>query len=364
MKTSKLFITISIILLMLLIGFSSAIAITQIVYRGNTEVSSTPDATVEFTNVSDFRFDGNTITSYMGEDTDIVVPASYSLGELKTVTYEIEDGMINGKLVDMYIMPILEDGGTVTLVSESGSKMEIDMEIYGTDPAITSRAVAIEIEEYGFLEGNDIQITAIGEVFSGNKPIESVDLSHTSVKTLSGTFNGCTSLKNIILPTTIEEITNGCFNGCTFESIDLSNTNLKSLDGFQHASIKTITLPNSLNYINGHTFDGSNLEHIDLSNTQITSLSGGTFSMCEELTYVILPSTVTEINRMCFQGCSALETLVIPAQEVIEIDVSEYSNTFYNSSPTIYVPDELVSSYENTYSILTFDAISNLDLAV
>lgn len=367
MKTSKLFITISIILLMLLIGFSSGIVLDQFAFSSAIENPDSPVTPVDpdepgtdepgtdepeepvvTTSVSDFKFNGNTITSYIGDETEVVVPTSYSLGELKTITYQVEDGMVEGGIfIDEIITPILESGQTVKFIFADDSSVEVDFDEYFMDPAMSMEAVAVEIEEYEFLEGNDIQITTMEGTFARNKTIVSVDLSHTSFTKLSGTFTHCTSLENVLLPATIEEITNGCFNGCTFESIDLSNTNLKSLDGFQNASIKTITLPNSLNYINGFTFKDSNLEYIDLSNTQITSLSSGTFSMCEKLTYVILPSTVTEINRLCFQGCSALETLVIPTQEVIEIDV--FSNTFYNSSPTIYVPANLLESYKTSY---------------
>lgn len=367
MKTSKLFITISIILLMLLVGFSSGIVLDQFAFSSAIENPDSPVTPVDpdepgtdepgtdepeepvvTTSVSDFKFNGNTITSYIGNETEVVVPTSYSLGELKTITYQVEDGMVEGGIfIDEIITPILESGQTVKFIFADDSSVEVDFDEYFMDPAMSMEAVAFEIQEYEFIEGDDIQVTAMEGTFANNKTIVSVDLSQTSIKTLSGAFRHCTSLENVLLPTTIEEITNGCFNACAFESIDLSNINLKSLDGFQNASIKTITLPNSLNYINGYTFKDSNLEYIDLSNTQITSLSSGTFSMCEKLTYVILPSTVTEINRMCFQGCSALETLVIPTQEVIEIDV--FSNTFYNSSPTIYVPANLLESYKTSY---------------
>ncbi len=370
MKTSKLFITISIILLMLLVGFSSGIVLDQFAFSSAIENPDSPVTPVDpdepgtdepgtdepeepvvTTSVSDFKFNGNTITLYIGNETEVVVPTSYSLGELKTITYQVEDGMVEGGIfIDEIITPILESGQTVKFIFADDSSVEVDFDEYFMDPAMSMEAVAVEIQEYEFIEGDDIQVTAMEGTFANNKTIVSVDLSQTSIKTLSGAFRHCTSLENVLLPTTIEEITNGCFNACAFESIDLSNINLKSLDGFQNASIKTITLPNSLNYINGYTFKDSNLEYIDLSNTQITSLSSGTFSMCEKLTYVILPSTVTEINRVCFQGCSALETLVIPTQEVIEIDV--FSNTFYNSSPTIYVPANLVESYKTTYSTL------------
>ena len=369
MKTSKLFITISIILLMLLIGFSSGIVLDQFAFSSAIENPDSPVTPVDpdepgtdepgtdepedpvvTTSVSDFKFNGNTITLYIGNETEVVVPTSYSLGELKTITYQVEDGMVEGGIfIDEIITPILESGQTVKFIFADDSSVEVDFDEYFMDPAMSMEAVAVEIQEYEFIEGDDIQVTAMEGTFANNKTIVSVDLSQTSIKTLSGTFNHCTSLDNVLLPATIEEIDNSCFNGCTFESIDLSNTNLKILGGFQQTTIKTVILPNSLTYINGSTFFNSKLEYIDLSNTQITSLSRATFSMCEELTYVILPSTVTEINALCFQSCSALEALVIPTQEVIDIDVSEFSNTFYNSSPTIYVPANLLDSFKITY---------------
>lgn len=344
MKTSKLFITISIILLMLLIGFSSGIVLDQFAFSSAIENPDSPVTPVDpdepgtdepgtdepeepvvTTSVSDFKFNGNTITSYIGEATEVVVPTSYSLGELKTITYQVEDGMVEGGIfIDEIITPILESGQTVKFIFADDSSVEVDFDEYFMDPAMSMEAVAVEIEEYEFLEGNDIQITTMEGTFAWNKTIVSVDLSHTSVTKLSGTFNNCTSLEDVLLPATIEEITNGCFNACTFESIDLSNTNLKVLGGFEGSSIKTITLPDTLEELEQNTFYFSDLETIDLSNTQITSVPFACFGYCDKLTSVILPSTVTTIADNSFSNCSA----------------------------TIYVPANLLESYKTTYSTL------------
>ena len=332
MKTSKLFITISIILLMLLVGFSSGIVLDQFAFSSAIENPDSPVTPVDpdepgtdepgtdepeypvvTTSISDFKFNGNTITSYIGEATEVVVPASYSLGELKTITYQVEDGMVVGEdiIIDEIIMPILESGQTVKFIFADDSSVEVDFDEYFMDPAMSMEAVAVEIQEYEFIEGDDIQITTLEGTFEWNKTIVSVDLSHTSVTKLSGTFNHCTSLENILLPATIEEITHGCFNACTFESIDLSNTNLKVLGGFEGSSIKTITLPDTLEELEQNTFYFSDLETIDLSNTQITSIPFACFGNCDKLISVILPSTVTTIAENSFSKCSA--TIYLPA---------------------------------------------------
>ncbi len=51
----------------------------------------------EPTSASKFTFDGTRLTGYIGEETDIVIPASYSLGEVLTVnkTFENADDLIN-----------------------------------------------------------------------------------------------------------------------------------------------------------------------------------------------------------------------------------------------------------------------------
>ncbi|MCR5624012.1 MAG: leucine-rich repeat protein [Lachnospiraceae bacterium] len=48
---------------------------------------------------------------------------------------------------------------------------------------------------------------------------------------------------------------------------------------------------------------------VNLSNINITSISAGEFFMCEELTKVVIPSTVTEIKDQAFQNCSSLVSL-------------------------------------------------------
>lgn len=105
--------------------------------------------------------------------------------------------------------------------------------------------------------------------FRGCTGLTSVDLSGSTITSLSGTFRDCTNLSSVTLPNTLTSLESNTFNGCS--------------------SLQTIDLKN-VTYLQEYEFRTSGLTSIDLSN--IRHIGGiDMFSGCTNLTTVTFPST-------------------------------------------------------------------------
>lgn len=285
MKVSKILLSFVLILAFALIGFSIGLVITNHSYSNALEnpngpvtpvdpvtpedpvtpddpdVPDEPDTPIDDSVITDFSFSGNTVTQYLGEGTNFEIPSSYSLGEGTTYTYEIEDGYINGLVMaDQFIQTLLQKGLTIKFTFEDGTSAEVNQEEYQMDPGMSSRAVAIEYTEYQFLVGDDIQVTTLGQLlFAGVG---------------EGTF---------VCPSFITEIEIGAFRMTTFDTVDLSQTNITELSSgcFAHATtLESVIL------------GGDTVIEFD------TSTYNGTFSYCSATIYV--PANLLESYKTTY----------------------------------------------------------------
>ena len=103
-------------------------------------------------------------------------------------------------------------------------------------------------------------------------------------------------------------------NNETLTSVTLPST-LKSIgaSAFYEASITEITIPGSVEKIGDYAFECCyDLATLTLEEGIASLGAYYTFSNCDALTEVVIPSTVTEIPFDCFYSCDMLESVVIP----------------------------------------------------
>ena len=93
-------------------------------------------------------------------------------------------------------------------------------------------------------------------------------------------------------------------------------TSVKNATFFNNVSLETFVLHNSVTTIGEYAFYGCRaLSSINLlSTTSITTIGAGAFRGCSSLTgnYVI-PSNITSIGQGAFQSCTGLDCIVIPS---------------------------------------------------
>lgn len=149
--------------------------------------------------------------------------------------------------------------------------------------------------------------------FRGCTGLTSVDLTGSTITSLSGTFRDCTNLSSVTLPDTLTSLESDTFQGCS--------------------SLQTIDLKN-VTYLKEWEFRDSGLTSIDLSNIQHI---GGSdiFYGCTNLTTVTFPSTpfnwfddnynTTYQNKRSFlRQCTSLTS--IDLSNALSLSISMFYN--------------------------------------
>lgn len=126
-----------------------------------------------------------------------------------------------------------------------------------------------------------------------------------------GAFGLCRSLTSITLPEGVESIGNSAFQDCS--------------------SLTAITLPKN-----------------------VTNIGDLAFATCDSLTSITIPKNVTSIGWRAFCECYSLKSVKVLAVTPPTVGDEAFVDCY---SATLYVPEEAVSAYKNTYPWSEFDTI-------
>ena len=110
---------------------------------------------------------------------------------------------------------------------------------------------------------------------------------------------------------TITSIDNYGLAYAPFATVDLPSLTSIGNYGFAYSDIQFFTLENNVN-VGQNVFAGSALQQIIIAEGR-NEIPQGLCAQCTSLTSVTLPSTATNMMRNCFEGCTALEEMEIPA---------------------------------------------------
>ena len=353
-----------------------------------TEVATVTDTTIKYyckintvvnTPFSSFEIDGNTITKFVGSETDVVIPSSYSIDGYtpNTLTFnntsEFEDycetnrDYLMENSIECTSVPL---GVTVSI--NYNNYMDYLNEAYFPVTAVIGMIPNI-------VDGNDYSITSIGnQAFRYNMSLRSVEIPNTITSIGNYAFDACSNLTNVDFSkaTGLTSIGIDAFFGCSnLTGITIPNS-VTSIgrDAFHGCrSLISITIPTSVTSIGHYAFqycdaltnivvekdntvydsrDNCNAIIETATNTliagcqstvipnSVTSIRHGVFAGCSNLTSITIPSSVTSIGNGVFDGCSNLTSLTI-SEGVIDIGF----NTFLNctSLTNVIIPNSVTS---------------------
>ncbi|MCL2053832.1 MAG: leucine-rich repeat domain-containing protein [Oscillospiraceae bacterium] len=144
--------------------------------------------------------------------------------------------------------------------------------------------------------------------------LKKVDLSETKVKIIGESAFRQSDYTEVIFPNSLEEIGKYAFKECRYlETADLSETNLKFIGAgaFESSGPTSITFPKTLETIEAGergAFENSFVETVDFSKTNLKVINEKTFFHAQQLTSIIFPESLEEIENEAFAMCISLET--------------------------------------------------------
>ena len=206
----------------------------------------------------------------------------------------------------------LDDAGTLT-VSGTGK-------IYDYTPSFGSVTKDRPWEKYS----ESIRTVRIGDgvttiprySFAYLPNLTTVQLSNT-VTTIGAAFQGCDQLTTVTIPASVTDLSTAAFQECASLTgiwVNPNNPNYSSDDRgvlFNKNKTELLTAPGGLS---GHYTVPEG----------VTSISQA-FRVCEKLTSVTIPSSVTVLPSYAFSSCSALTAVTIPDSGT-EVDWNAFSS--------------------------------------
>ena len=167
-------------------------------------------------------------------------------------------------------------------------------------------------------------------------------------------FYNCQRLRSLRLPDTVTVLEEAALRGC------IQLTDLQLPDGIAHlgewaladCGFSEIHIPSSLTEISALCFDGCNhLTRIDIPQN-VTRIGDSAFQGCFQLEEITLPERVTEIGQNAFNSCMTLASITLPPSIT---SIRPYTFIYCFALKEIYIPDGVTEigewAFEETYQL-------------
>lgn len=284
---------------------------------------------------SDFIFDSesHTITEYVGERFDPVIPQTIAGVEVKNIG---ERSFFGKGIVSVYIPDGVENIEKGAFQGYKYANHQI-----GT--------IENTIRDFRLPE----TLKYIGEhAFADNKNISKIDIP-SSVETIdSGAFSG-NQISSLIIPDNVKEIGEGAFKENKIVSLKLSKgLSTISLDAFADNFLTELDLPGNIIGIGGRAFKKNSLKKINFAEG-LRQIDFDAFAE-NSLVSLDLPQSLTNIGDGAFRE-NNISKLVLP-ETISQIGKSSFEE---NSLRDLSLPDNLVEIPSGAFKE---NQIVNIDL--
>ncbi|MEK4426855.1 InlB B-repeat-containing protein [Solibacillus sp. FSL K6-1523] len=308
---------------------------------------------------SDFKIEnsigGVSISKYIGQSTDVVIPDTIG-GKLVT---EIGTSAFDNKKLESVIIP--ESVTRIGHSAFSGNQLKNVIIPEGVK-SIEKHAFSSNLLESVTIPEN---VSSIGSfAFSHNKlksakilakagfigdhafylnQLESVTMSE-SLKYIGNNAFSENQLKNVTIPDNIVSINVGTFSKNKLESVTIPESVTRIESGaFSQNLLKSVTIPESIKEIGGGAFSNNQLESVTIPEG-ITVLESGVFAG-NLLKSVVIPATVTSIESSAFSK-NRLESVTIP-EGVTKIGIQAFTE---NLLKRVIIPESVTSIGSSAFS--------------
>ncbi len=261
---------------------------------------------------SSFEFNGKTCTFNEGDEYNLVIEGTGTMGALMTT----EGNNITGatgwhKSTAMYMM-----GASDTCIMPYVSKIVVGKGIkniggyaFGGDTGLKKVILSSEItsiDEYAFMYCTNLTSIKIPE------NVKSIGIQ---------AFDRCASLTSITIPNGVTNIGDSAFAGCI--------------------SLTTVTIPSSVKSIGNYAFyKCTSLSSVTIPNG-VTNIGDSAFAECTSLSSVTIPNSVTSIGSLAFDSCESLSKVKVLATNAT---VGILTFRGLNSNAKIYVLNDTMKT--------------------
>ena len=248
----------------------------------------------------------------------------------------------------------------------------------------------IETATNKLLQGTPSTIIPTGVVvigshsFSNQKSLTGITIPGSVTTIGYGAFSDCDALTSVYIPSSVTRIESEVFSWCdgiTSVKVDPNNTVYDSRNDCNAIietesnrlifGCQTTKIPHGIKILGDGAFRGcAKLDSLKLP-YGVERLEWGALSY-NDLSYVEIPNSVTELNNQIFEGCSNLMKIVSKIKNPSA--VKTYSNTFYGEfwnnngaytrlveRATLYVPKGTKELYAQTAPWSNFTNIEEMD---
>lgn len=198
----------------------------------------------------------------------------------------------------------------------------------------------------------------IPEGMFASSDIETIELPSSLKEIRQGAFSS-THLTKIVIPEGVEIIYNRAFEDCErLKSVSFPST-LRSIGEnafFRTYSLETITIPGNVDEIKSHAFGSSGIKSLvfkESSENRVLDVYDYAFTECTKLKSIELSSNIKSIGLDSFNGCKAIETIIMDfGPDSIRFVFSDFIFRINQGPLTCYVPAAYLAEYQSRYANL------------
>jgi hypothetical protein len=211
----------------------------------------------------------------------------------------------------------------------------------------------------------DNGVTSIGKyAFYNCSGLTSVTIPESVTSIGESAFERCTGLKSVTIGNSVTSIGREAFSYCSgltkaqFASIEslcnisFGDNSANPLSYAKHLyiggqEVKDVVIPESVTSINRYAFSScSGLKSVTIPNS-VTSIGENAFSYCSCLKSVTIPNSVTSIGYCAFYSCSGLTSITIPESVT---SIGGYAFSYCSGLTSVSIPESVTSISRYAFS--------------
>ena len=265
-------------------------------------------------------------------------------------------------LFAMILLPLVASAQDIEVKNADGVTIYYNYINNGTELEVThslSYQGNVAIPEEVTYMNRTRKVTSIGyNAFYDCSGLTSITIPNSVTSIGAGAFYGCSGLTSVIIPNSVTSIGEYAFFYCSglkkvivkdiaawcgikFDgSVSNPLCYARHIYSDEDTEITNLIIPNSVTNIENRAFEGcSGLTSVTIPNS-VTSIENRAFEGCSGLTSVTIPNSVTSIEDNAFMGCSGLTSVTI-GNSVTSIGYEAFYNC--SSLTSITIPNSVTS---------------------